>query len=409
MKPTKIYAEVLEEEALKQFNDVMALDCVVQGALMPDAHTGYVLPIGGVVAVRDYVFPAFVGYDIGCGVSTMKINLKTSDIDLEATYDAITKAIPVGFNKHDTLQHPGDLEKFNATSAISRKMMLNALHQLGTLGGGNHFIELGEGADGFLWITIHSGSRKLGHSVAEHYMKLAAATPEIKQKVEQEFEAKNQDFKQHNPEGYERAKAKYVTKNLSKVKLEEANGLHVSSLSGQDYIKDLAYCLEYALENRKRMVYAIHEILGKPDILQFINRNHNHAEFKDGLWIHRKGATHAEEGMMGVIPGNRRDGCFVVKGKGNPDSMSSSSHGAGRVLSRKKAKELLSMDEYQTQMEGIVGTVTLATLDEAPDAYKNIFKVMELQEDLVEVVDYLKSVLNIKDDYDKQNEVQGNV
>lgn len=396
MKKTKIYAEVLEPEAKAQFDAVMALPCIVQGALMPDAHTGYVLPIGGVVAVKDNIFPSFVGYDIGCGMATMQFDIKASSVDLSTLYGKIIETIPVGFKTHSAKQDMGKLLELPKSSNISKATLDNASKQLGTLGGGNHFIELGEDENGYLWATIHSGSRKLGHTVAGIYMQKAAETPEVIEKLRAQFEENNQQFKEHNPLGYEKAVEKYIAKNMCGVKLEEANALLVDSVAGQDYIKDMEFCLEFALENRVRMLNKISGLLGSPKVLTFINRNHNHAEFKDGLWIHRKGATHAEDGMMGVIPGNMRDGCFVVRGKGHPDSMCSSSHGAGRVLSRKKAREQLSLEEYEAQMQGIYGTVSIRTLDEAPNAYKNIFEVMELQKDLVEVVNYLKPVLNVK-------------
>jgi tRNA-splicing ligase RtcB len=178
-------------------------------------------------------------------------------------------------------------------------------------------------------------------------------------------------------------------------------GLDTDSDEGKAYIKDLAFCLDFALENRLTMARELEKTLqefieGEADYEQLINRNHNHAEFKNGLWIHRKGATHAENGMLGVIPGNMRDGSFVVKGKGNPDSLSSSSHGAGRVLSRKRAKEYLSMKDFTKTMEKIQARVERATLDESPMAYKNIFDVMANQSDLVETLHHIKPMINIK-------------
>ena len=179
-------------------------------------------------------------------------------------------------------------------------------------------------------------------------------------------------------------------------------GFDVNSQNGRDYIQDMNWCLEYALNNRKSMINNVFNsvrqcgIEGGP-VGELINRNHNHAETKDGVhWIHRKGATHAEEGMMGVIPGNMHDGSFIVEGKGNPDSICSSSHGAGRVLSRSKAKSAIDINDFTDIMEGIVANVSASTLDESPFAYKDIFEVMRLQSDLVEVKAYVKPILNVK-------------
>ena len=146
----------------------------------------------------------------------------------------------------------------------------------------------------------------------------------------------------------------------------------------------------------EQAIYKFINASGKASLSTMINRNHNHAVEKDGLWIHRKGATHAEEGMLGVIPGNMRDGSFIVKGRGNKDSLYSSSHGAGRVLGRKEAKRKLSMDEFKDTMKEVTGKIDEDTLDEAPMAYKNIFEVMELQNDLVQVIAYIKPLINIK-------------
>lgn len=392
MKHIKIYAEVLEEEALKQFQDAMALDCVVAGALMPDAHTGYSLPIGAVVAVKDHISPAFVGYDIGCGMSATKLNMKASELDKEKIFKLIYEHIPVGREQHRTPQVVPNAE--DVSKIVKEHLERKGKYQMGTLGGGNHFIELGEGQDGHLWIVIHSGSRNIGHAVAEYYMELCARNSVNYAEVDLEFEMRNLAFKQYNPEGYQKA----LEANREKVKID-LEGQHlfpINSWAAQAYIADLKYCLEYALENRKAMSRKIIDLLGNPEQLEFINRNHNHAELKDGLWIHRKGATHAEEGMLGVIPGNMRDGSFIVRGKGNPDSLYSSSHGAGRVLSRKKTQTTLSMQEFSNEMCDIVAKVDSSTLDESPMAYKSIFEVMELQKDLVDIIDHIKPLVNIK-------------
>jgi tRNA-splicing ligase RtcB len=267
-KPYKIFADVntIEFGALQQFVDTMNQPSVTYGALMPDAHQGYTVPIGCVFS-----------------------------------------------------------------------------------------------SDG-VWIIIHSGSRGVGHGCAEHYMKLASPNGKAS-------------------EGF--------------------FGFDVNSKNGQDYIKDMNWCLEFALQNRNLMIYdalAVIEGICTGGIGGvFINRNHNHAETKDGKnWVHRKGATHAEYGMMGVVPGNMRDGSFIVRGLGNTESLCSSSHGAGRVMGRGKAKKILDEEVFKTTMKGIIANVGQSTLDESPMAYKDIFDVMDAQSDLVEIVAHVKPILNVK-------------
>lgn len=366
MKNVKIYAEVLEQEALNQFNSAMEQEFVVSGALMPDAHAGYSLPIGAVVATKDVVVPAWVGYDIGCGMCALKLEgIDPDDVISKSgeIFEAIYKNIPVGFSVNQTsIDYSLDgLTEKGKQIAVAKKYD----RAIGSLGGGNHFIEIGFDEEDEVWIVIHSGSRGVGHGMATHYMKTA------------------------HPDG----------------KCKEGHfGLDVNSEEGKNYIQDLNWCLDYALENRKEMMKRVANcILESLDISCFevdffdlINRNHNHAVERDGLWIHRKGATHAEEGMMGVIPGNMRDGSFIVRGKGNPDSLYSSSHGAGRVLGRKEAKRVLDIEKFKEQMSGVCALVEEKTLDESPDAYKNIFDVMKCQSDLVEVVAHITPIINIK-------------
>lgn len=361
-KPYKIYSEHGEYEALKQFENIMNLDSVVKGALMSDFHVGYTMAIGAVVAVDGQIFPSFVGFDIGCGMGAVKTSFKLEDVkkNSQNIFDEIYKVVPTGFNiNNKSSRWAHNLKSTDALKEIYKK---NGDNSLGTLGSGNHFIEIGHDENNDIWIIVHSGSRNLGHSAATHYMKIAS--------------------------------------NSDKAK-EGAYGLDVNSQNGKDYILDLNFCLEYAIENRRQILHKVEKVIsnhcsGKMFYDSIINRNHNHAELKDGLWIHRKGATHAEDGMMGVIPGNMRDGSFIVRGKGNPDSLYSSSHGAGRVMSRSKAKENISMDDFKESMDGIVAKVTNGTLDESAFAYKDIFEVMENQKELVDVIHHVKPIINIK-------------
>lgn len=366
-KPHSIFAEVVDPKAMEQFASAMSQDFAVSGALMPDVHAGYSLPIGSVVATKDVVVPAYVGYDIGCGMCAIPVSCVDPD-ELKAQsrsiYEEIYRTIPVGEAKNSQpvpFDYAGICNPTEAGLAAYAKR--GGDFQLGTLGSGNHFIEIGVDASDVVWIVIHSGSRGVGHAIAGHYMALAAGTDRA---VEGHF------------------------------------GFDVNSENGQNYIRDLDFALKFALANRKlmieRAVSAIQSCVPSASGVwsDLINRNHNHAELKDGLWIHRKGATHAEDGMMGVIPGNMRDGSFIVRGKGNPQSLFSSSHGAGRVMGRKEAQRKLSMTDFAETMSHVVAKVDPSTLDESPFAYKDIFSVMEQQKDLVEIVAHVSPVINIK-------------
>jgi len=393
---TKVYAEVLEQGAISQFAEAMKLDCNIQGALMPDAHQGYTLPIGAVVKSLNRVFPSYVGYDIGCGMCAAKLDITPDELNLEDLRDGIVKNIPVGATKHTK----GQKYKLSGkhTDVATKAFESSGQYQLGTLGGGNHFIEVGTGNDGKVWIVIHSGSRGFGFKIADHYMKEAAIDNTDETRYELEFEAKH-NWRERNPEKYDEAKKEFVYRRVRarlKTDIEGHFSFDITSQRGLDYLDDLEVALDFAIENRTRMIQEIVKLMGNPKELMFINRNHNHAEVLGEEVIHRKGATHAEKGMLGVIPGNMKDGSFIVRGKGNKDSMNSSSHGAGRVLSRSKAKKLLDINEFNETMKDVVTNHTDGTIDESPLAYKNIFEVMDLQDDLVEIIDKVTPILNVK-------------
>ena len=368
-KPISIFAEAVPGAALDQFYSAMKQNFSLAGALMPDTHKGYSLPIGAVVATDGMVVPSWVGYDIGCGMCAYPLfGIPREGIESCSgeIFDALYREIPVGFSINtkptDTTLKTEDLSEEGRKIAEEKKWRL----ALGSLGGGNHFIEIGADEGDTIWIVIHSGSRGVGHGIAQHYMRLASPN---RKAAEGHF------------------------------------GLPLDSEAGQAYLNDQAWCLNYALENRKEMMRraadVVLKVVGHPgeNVLNenaLINRNHNHVVERDGRWIHRKGATHAENGMMGVIPGNMRDGSFIVRGRGNPDSLWSSSHGAGRVLGRREAKESLSLSDFEESMQGIVARVDDKTLDESPFCYKDIHEVMRQQEDLVEVLAHVSPLINIK-------------
>lgn len=419
-KPYKLYTDIIEDEALVQFAECMEQPSVIQGALMPDTHTGYVAPIGSVLATEGTIFPSFVGYDIGCGMSEAMIDVKATEVtveQLEQIKEEILKRVPIGFTRHKKQQPiPKEILKMPMTDYAKKVFKEQGGSQIGTLGGGNHFLEIGRTNDGHLSVVIHSGSRGVGHKIATHHMKQAAIENTDQERYAKEFDEKNKDWynaivtsvieqKKVKPKlsVYNEAKEEFVYRRVrARVdNIEDAYPLDVTTKAGQDYINDMNAALEFALANRKTMIQAVQDavdtVLGTTtQQLRFINKNHNHADLRDGLWIHRKGATQAEDGMMGVIPGNMVDGSFVVQGKGNADSLYSSSHGAGRVLSRRQAKELLSVEEFNEATQHLIANHSDKNVDEAPQAYKSIFEVMENQKDLVEVLDRVIPVLNIK-------------
>lgn len=378
LSPEEAKREVRQyNKTMEQFYSAMEQPYAVRGALMPDAHPGYAMPIGGVVATNGVIVPAWVGYDIGCGVSATRFSVVNEDVFfrpdiLEDIKERIKTRVPLGFRHAPKPVKWADYENIPKTEVILKQFENgDGFHQIGTLGGGNHFIEIGKDEEDNLWIVVHSGSRNIGHRTAQHYMRLAAD---------------------------------------SKKAREGHFGIVEHSAVGQDYIKDMNFCLKFALFNRIIITMAVMSAVidvcnpidgttGPPAVLDYtnmINRNHNHAEKKNGLWIHRKGATHAEEGMLGVVPGNMRDGSFIVKGKGNEEFICSSSHGAGRAYGRREAKENLSMDSFKEGMKNVVADVTEEHLDESPDAYKNIFTVMEAQKESIEVIHHIKPIINVK-------------
>jgi len=368
MKPYKIFDQHVEIEdgALYQFFSAMEQDFVVRGALMPDAHQGYSLPIGAVVATDNFVLPSWVGYDIGCGMCALPTSFDPSEVDnlRYSIRDEILARVPVGFNhnKYGVLPNVAMPRRTPAFDKIFHDK--GGYKQLGTLGGGNHFIEVGidSALEGTIWIIIHSGSRGIGHGCATHYMKLAG------------------------PDGKAR---------------EGHFGWHMSDPNAQDYMQDQEFCLQFALANRRIMLERVVEAMqahvdGEGIWDSLVNRTHNHAIERDGLLIHRKGATHAEEGMKGVIPGNMAAGSYIVTGKGNKYSLWSSSHGAGRVLGRREAKRALLLEDFEDAMYGIACRPDQDCIDEAPMAYKDIDDVMASQEELVEIERHVIPLLNVK-------------
>jgi len=389
--PIKMWLEDIEDSALDQAKNVANLPFAYKWvSILPDAHFGFGCPIGTVLATKDVIVPNIVGKDIGCGMCAVKTSLTEIGTEiLKKIMGETRKVIPVGFNKHtekqkESLMPQGRIEyqeNFNdyfSDLPISDQEQNNALKSLGTLGGGNHFIEIQKGSDGHIWIMIHSGSRNLGKQVADHYNEIAREL--------------NQKWYSEVPDKWELA------------------FLPIDSKEGQSYIREMNYAVEFALANRRLMMervktifeWALSEEQDK-DVLfdEMINIAHNYARqenhFGTNLWVHRKGATSAKEGEIGIIPGSQGTKSYIVKGKGNQDSFESCSHGAGRVMGRKQAQRTLSYEEEMKKMEGVIhGMRGEKDLDEAPGSYKDIDVVMENQKDLVEILVELNPLAIIK-------------
>lgn len=375
--PIKLWLEEdqMEEEALQQARNLANLPFAFKHiAIMPDTHPGYGMPIGAILATRGAVVPNAVGVDIGCGMCSLRTNLKHIETpELKEIMGIIRKTVPVGFKHHETRQDEAWMPERKGRLPIVEQEYESALYQIGTLGGGNHFIEIQNGSDGYIWIMIHSGSRNIGFRVANHYNDVA------KKINEDAGEDVSQDL------AYFLESSEYFAL----------------------YWNEMNYCIDFALANRKLMMErtqsAFIEILPEVEFADFINKPHNFAaeeeHFGELVIVHRKGATRARKGEWGMIPGSQGTRSFLVKGKGEAQSFESCSHGAGRIMSRTKARKTLDIkEEIKTlKSRGVLHAIRhREDLDEAPGAYKDIDEVMENQVDLVDVQIELQPLAVIK-------------
>lgn len=378
--PIKLWLESMEEGAMAQARNVANLSFAFRHvAVMPDGHEGYGMPIGGVLATTGAVVPNAVGVDIGCGMCALKTSLNSIQAEkLKKIMGSIRKLVPVGFRHHDRKQ---DISLMPSGKHLPSKGVVNrefdsARTQIGTLGGGNHFIEIQSGSDGHIWIMVHSGSRNIGLKVAEHYNQIARVLND----------------KYYS--GLEKSR------NLA--------FLPVDTEDAADYFAEMQYCVDFAFANRKLMMdniaMVIAEQTGKDfKQLEFVNIAHNYARwerhFNTRVIVHRKGATSARKDETGIIPGSQGTQSFIVRGKGNPESFKSCSHGAGRIMGRKQAQRSLDLETEINKLNksGIIHSIrSLKDLDEAPGAYKNIDQVMEDQRDLVNIMVTLTPLAVIK-------------
>ena len=386
------YAKVIEEEAVEQIRRMCDYE-FTEGAsirIMPDVHWGKGCTIGTTMTVRDKVVPNLVGVDIGCGMYT--VDLGKGEIDL-ARFDEAAHFVPSGRNLWDGRQERFDLTALRCYRAL--KDTKRIARSLGTLGGGNHFIEIDRSADGTNYLVIHTGSRNLGKQVAEYYQNIAIDLSHGKDEL---FRARDELIRRYKAEG-RRSELQEALKDLNRgFQAKEAEiPADLAFLYGsylEDYLHDIEICQNFAQRNREVIAHVLLERTGLTagDAFHTI---HNYIDVEERIL--RKGAIAAHAGERVLIPINMRDGSILAVGRGDPDWNYSAPHGAGRLMSRTAAKENLSMDEFRETMADVYTTaVNENTLDEAPMAYKSLADIIDVIEDSVDVIEVLKPIYNFK-------------
>lgn len=382
-RPIKVWTDEIEDQALTQLKNLARLPFIHGNgvAAMPDVHAGIGATVGSVIATDKAIIPAAVGVDIGCGMNAVRLSLKATDLpdSLTAIRHQIERDVPLGAGgAHREPRMP----QFDAALADGLRDLAakhptleknHAARQLGTLGSGNHFIELCLDENQDVWVMLHSGSRGIGNLIGRYFIEKA------KRRMEQYFI--------NLPDG----DLAYFPEDT-----DDFN----------DYVEAVQWAQDYALENRRVMMEAVIAALRRHIPVEFtitleaINCHHNYVtrenHFGRNLWVTRKGAIRAREGELGIIPGSMGQRSYIVRGKGNLESYCSCSHGAGRKMSRAAARRLFTVDDLKAQTDGVECRKDSAVLDEIPGAYKDIDQVMENQRDLVEVVHVLKQVLCVK-------------
>lgn len=384
------YASVVEDEAIAQIRR-MCDHAFTEGSrirIMPDVHAGKGCTIGTTMTVTDKAVPNVVGVDIGCGMYT--VSLGAGDLDLPRI-DEATHGIPYGMQVWEGRQERLDLTVLRCYRQLRDTKRLE--RSLGTLGGGNHFIEVDRASDGTYYLVIHSGSRNLGKQVAEYYQQLAI---DLNKGKEDYFRQRDEIIRTYKEQGRRKeiqAALKAIAWSARETTVpEDLCYLYGSYL--EDYLHDVEICQQFARRNREKMAEILLERTGMTGGEAF-HTIHNYIDTRE--MILRKGAIAAHAGEKVLIPINMRDGSVLAVGKGNPEWNYSAPHGAGRVMSRRMAQEKLSMEEYRREMAGVYTTsVNEATLDEAPMAYKSLKDIIDVIGDSVEIIDIMKPVYNFK-------------
>ena len=385
--PVKIWTDEIDEKSKQQLSNIASLPFVHHHvAAMPDVHLGIGATIGAVIATHKAIIPAAVGVDIGCGMLACRLSLTANDLDeksLKKVFDQISRDVPVGRTQHPdnrvlvhaampfearldamTARHPQLLKSFGKFSKW--------MNQMGTLGGGNHFIEVCLDESDQVWVMLHSGSRGIGNALANYFIELA-----------------RQDMERWM------------------IQLPDRDLAYFSEGSEHfaDYVEAVNWAQEYAMQNRESMLDLVLAALGRhlPEFdvtSEVVNCHHNYVTIEHhygaNVWVTRKGAIRAREGDLGIIPGSMGAKSYIVRGKGNPESFHSSSHGAGRKMSRTAAGKQFTAADLARQTAGVICRKDIGVVDEIPGAYKDIDTVMANQSDLVEPIYQLKQVLCVK-------------
>lgn len=386
-RPVKVWTDEFEASARQQLVNLASLPFIHHHvAAMPDVHTGIGATIGSVIATHKAIIPAAVGVDIGCGMAAVRTSLTANDIDeraLKKVFDQISRDVPVGRAQHQddraltaaalpfdaqltgmTQKHPQLLKAFGKFS--------NWVNQMGTLGGGNHFIEVCLDEAGRVWVMLHSGSRGIGNAIGHYFIELA------RRDMERHFINLPDHDLAYFPEG---------------------------TAHFDDYVEAVSWAQDYARANRDQMMGLVLAALARhlpafAVTTEVVNCHHNYVDrehhYNADVWVTRKGAIRARAGDLGIIPGSMGARSYIVRGRGNPESFCSCAHGAGRRMSRTQAEKSFNEADLVRQTEGVICRKDRGVIDEIPAAYKNIDQVMENQSDLVEVVHTLKQVVCVK-------------
>ncbi len=385
--PVKIYTDEIDSQAMTQLYNMAQMPFIHSHiAAMPDVHVGKGATAGSVIPTTHALIPAAVGVDIGCGMNAVKLSLKASQLpdNLKGIRSQIESKVPVGFDQHKT-----DVARDSSIRALSagleriiakhpklyikkHKPYLTWVRQLGTLGGGNHFIELCLDEEQNLWVMLHSGSRGIGNQIGQYFISIAK---------------------------------KEMGQALGRLPDTDLAYLTQGTPMFDDYVEAVDWAQDYAMENRREMMRLILQAL-KSKLPPFevtkqaINCHHNYisreVHFGEKVFVTRKGAIRAELDQLGIIPGSMGAKSYIVRGKGNENAFCSCSHGAGRTMSRAEAKRRFKKADLEAQTQGIECRKDKSVIDEIPGAYKDIDRVMENQSDLVKVVHTLKQVVCVK-------------